>query len=198
MEFEPKQKNKVPELWVLCLFICAVVSIIFGNMNGINGRGILQTLSLVFFCALIFILVKYKYTRIRYTVRKKAPRGYGDEDGDEPENTQCSITALPPKSLELVVESARSRQTFVAENLIPLDKITACVKLPAGKAEKKALLNNYKEGKTFKYLRNMACPDKWLLVAENELGKVIIVFEPNEKMANYLCAVAAYNRENSK
>lgn len=199
MEFEPKQKNKVADIAVLCLFLCAAVCVVFGNINGISGKGVLQLVSLVFFCAMIFVLVKYKFTRIRYTIRRKAKKGYGSEDSDDCSDAPDKpVTAYPPNELELYIESAQGRRLFVGECLVGLDTVVCCTRLPDVKSEKKKLEKQFGKLQTYRYLKNPVASDKWLLVAKTELGKVRILFEPDEKMAGYLTAVAAYNAENKK
>ena len=197
MEYEPKQKNKAPDMTVLALFLCGAVCMVFGSIEGVFGRGFLQLISLVFFCAMIFVLVKYKFTRIRYTVRLKAPKGYGDEDGEEDVAADAAkpVTAYPPSRLELYIESAQGKRTFIGENLVDLDKIVFFKKIPDVKSEKKALSAIYTKLRGFRYLKNMAGAEKWLLVAETDMGNIKIILEPGEKMAAYLSAVATYNTQ---
>ena len=197
MEFEPKQKNKAPDLLILGLFLCGVCCLVFGNINGVVGKGVLQIIAVVFFCIMIFVAVKYKFTRLRYTVRKKAPKGYGDEDGAEISD-DTPVISCPPSSLELIVETAQGRRTFIGENLVSLDKITEFCPVPEVKSEKKALLTKYKKASKYKYLKNMVGAGEYLLAAKTEMGDAVLIIEPDEKMAQYLSAVARYNRDNTE
>ena len=200
MEFEPRQKNKAPDAVVLCLFICAVICLVSGNVRGIAGRSILQTAGLLFFAAIIFILVKYKFTRLRYVIRKKAPKGYGNEDEDDAGTLPdgAPIVSYPPEALELYIESAQGKRTFIGENVAALDSVVFFGKIPDVKTEKKALSEKYKKFPSFTYLKNMVGAEKYLLVYETEAGLRRIIFEPGAKMAEYLSAVAAYNKEKGK
>ena len=199
MEFEPKQKNKVPDMAVLCLFLCAAVCFVFGSIDGIVGRSILQLVSLVFFCAMIFVLVKYKFTRLRYTIRLKEKKGYGEDDEEEFSTSPGTpVTAYPPDALELYIESAQGKRTFIGENLVSLDRIICFTKFPDVKSEKKKLKQKYGKIRGYRYVKNPVNADRWLLVAETDIGKVRILLEPGEKMANYLSAVAAYNAQKAK
>lgn len=198
MEFEPKQKNKAPDAVVLCLFICALICLVSGNVRGIAGRSILQTAGLLFFAALIFILVKYKFTRLRYVIRKKAPKGYGVEDDGDALPDGAPVVSYPPSALELYIESAQGKRTFIGENVTALDSVVFFGKIPDAKAEKQALSDKYRKVPSFTYLKNMVGAEKYLLVWETDGELRKIIFEPDAKMAEYLSAVAAYNKEKGK
>lgn len=193
MEFEPKQKNKAPEMLTLALFFCALVCVVFGSIEGIRYRGILQSIAIILFAGMIYVLVKYKFTRVRYTVRKKDKKGYGSED-EVPEDG-APVLSCPPSSLELLIETAQGKRTFIGEALIPLDKITEVGKMPTVRSEKKALNERFRKTQKYTFLKNMVGADEYYLAAKTDVGDVKIVFEPNKKMADYLSAVARYNRE---
>ena len=193
MEFEPKLKNKAPEVLTIALFFCALVCVVFSNIEGIKYRGILQSIALIFFAGMIFVLVKYKFTSVRYTVRKKDEKGYGTEDAEDTEN--IPVSACPPSSLELFIEMAQGKRTFIGVAVVALDGITQFGKMPAVKSEKKALKEKYKKTQKYTFLRNMVGADEYYLAAKTDAGDVFIVLEPGEKMAEYLSAVARYNRE---
>lgn len=197
MEFEPKQKNKVPDILCAALLFCAVVCMVFGNVRGIAGRSILQTVALGFFAAFVFVLVKYKFTRVRYVIRKKAKKGYGDEE-EETEDDNAPVISCPPESLELLIETAQGKRTFIGENLVALEKIEFFGKLPEQKSEKKALSEKFSKIPCYKYLKNVVGTERYLLVASSEVGRMKIIFEPSGKMAEYLSAVSAYNKDHEK
>ena len=203
MNYSPKQKNKAPDIWVLALFISAAVMALFGNYNGIKGRGILQSISLILFGVMIYVLVRFKYSNIRYTVRRKSEGRYGDEDGDEilrdADGKELPVTAYPPEKLEMVIEKSQGKRGYVAECLIALDDITSCRPVPSDKAERKKLIRENRKNKKFRYSKNMVGGEMWLISVATKEGTASIFFECDDgKMTDYLRAVAKYNSDNRK
>lgn len=202
MSFEPKQKNKAPDGFMLAMFICAAVAAGFSSLEGLRGRGFLQGMVLVLFGLLIFVLVRYKMTRIRYTVRiKTVKKGYGSEDDDEDAEKVCEggdqpITAIAPEKLEFIVEKAQSRNTFVIECLAELTDIVLCKPYStADKSGRKSIKAEAGKGPTYKYVKNMVGASTWLMCVKTPQGIAKIIFEPSAKMGEYLSAVAGYNKE---
>ena len=185
MKYEPGRVNRVPLVTVLFLLAAAAVPFAFSLVPGIAGKGILQILSICFLCGAIFVLVRYQFTRVRYLSRLR--------DGAIAEGA----LSHPPKELEFVVERATGRRAFIAECVLPLDSLTSCVPLPADRRERTALMKKYK-GKTYRYLANMVGGDRYLLVFHEEAEEVKIEIEADEKLAEYLAAVARYERENEE
>lgn len=204
MSFEPRQKNKAPDAFILAMFVCAAVASAFSSWNAMRGRGFLQTLALALFAALIFVLVRYKLTRVRYTVRlKTVKRGYGSEDDeDDPvpaydgEGGEPPITSFAPEKLEFIVEKAQSRNTFVTECLVALSDIIFCKPYPAkDKALRRSLKAEAGKGLTYKYVKNMVGAELWIMCVKTSQGRAKIIFEPSAKMGEYLSAVAGYNNQ---
>ena len=185
----------------MALLICAGVCFGFAAVPRMMGRGFLQLAALVFFCAMIFILVRYQFTRVRYLVRA---RGHG-EDTDDTEAASAAAVAgdaprgtlgRPQEKLEFVVECAQGNRTMIAECVLPLGKLTACHSLPADRRGRRNLLRQYKKAKSYRYLRNMVGAHQALLVfTDTEYGDVRVTIEPSEQLEGYLSAVARYNRE---
>lgn len=206
MIFEPKQNNRVPDVTVLCLFACSAVAMGFGKVEGIPGNGLLQFLAIVFLCAMIFVVVKYKLTSFRYTVKlipKKGKSLHHDDDEDE-ERALCyeqaeklPVKSIPPEMLALWVERRQGKGSFVTECMIELSKIHACLYLP----EEKELFDNIvKENKgigKYKYFRNMSVSESCVIFADSPAGKILVFLETEEELFHYLRAVAAYNNENN-
>ena len=207
MSYEPKQNNRVPEVVAAALLVCAIVCAAFGSLDFVIGRGFLQALALVFFCADIFVLVKYKMTRTRYTLRLKSHKGYVSEDGEDGdaeteilrdgEGKELPITAYPPHRIEFVVEKAQGRRAFITECVIALEDINSCEKYPASdKALRKEIKARAGKGHMFRFVRNLAPSGEWFLTARSSMHEnVKIIFEPNDKFGEYLAAVASYNKE---
>lgn len=213
MIYRPKQKNKAPDVLILAFFVCALVAMGFSMWHAIAGRGILQTLALVLFCLMIFVLVRYKFTQIRYAVRfRTMPKGYGSEDDDDSDGSKenervtqgaplksSPVVSAPPEKLEFVVEKAQGRRGFVTECVISLTDIISCRPYPAGRAERRQVkAQTGKAGLTYKYLVNLVGAEEWIMSATTPQGKVKIVFEPSREMGEYLSAVAGYNKEKRK
>ncbi len=206
MSFEPRQKNKAPDVFMLAMFVCAAVAAGFSSVEGLKGRGFLQTLVLVLFSALIFVLVRYKMTRIRYTVRiKTVKKGYGSEDDDDAETEtvreggEPSVTSIAPERLEFIAEKAQSRNTFVTECLVELTDIISCQPYAAAdKARRREIKKEAGKGPVYKYVKNMVGADTWLMCVKTTQGKAKIIFEPSAKMGEYLSAVAGYNDQKKK
>ena len=191
MIHQPTQKNHAPEATVLALFLCATVGFVSACFQQIAGRGFLQFLSLIFYCAMIVILVRYKFSRIRYIIRP-GKRAEEEEDADDAGN----VLRLPPKQLDFVVEKAQGRRALTAECVLSLGMLTTCVVLPEGRKERKRIIKQYKKAKTYKYLCNMVGARQCMLVfAGGETDDVKLIIEASEEMEGYLSAVARYNRE---
>lgn len=204
MSFEPRQKNKAPDVFMLAMFVCAAVAAGFSSWDGLRGRGFLQGMVLVLFGLLIFVLVRYKMTRIRYTVRMKTvKKGYGSEDDDdtvpayEGESGERPITSIAPEKLEFIVEKAQSRNTFVTECLVELNDIVFCKPYSTvSKEEQKKIKAEAGKSPTYKYVKNMVGASTWLMCVKTPQGKAKIIFESSAKMGEYLSAVAGYNNSN--
>ncbi len=201
---QPEQKNRAPEATVLALFLCATVGFVFASFSGIAGRGFLQGLSLVFFCAMIYILVRFKFFRIRYIVRA-GRREDADSDGQEKNAAAADSSAakggsplrLPPDRLDFVVEKAQGRRVMTAECVLSLGTLTSCIPLPQPRRARKRIIRQHKKAKTYRYLRNMVGGHQCMLIFSSlGMDDVKLIIEPSEDMEGYLCAVARYNREN--
>ena len=205
MIFELKQKNKVPDVTVLALFICAGVAFGFASFEGLSGRGILQLVALVIFCAMIFVAVRYKFTGIRYSLRpcamvKRSLHREDDEDGDEEREeafegpNALPITSLPPSRVELVVDKCQGRGKWGSECVIRLSGVMQCVQLPEEKDKYAKLLSENKRVPKYKYFKNMAVAEQTVILAEMQSSKVLVYLETERKLTEYLRAVAVYNR----
>lgn len=193
MTHQPNQKNRVPEATVLALFLCATVGFVSACFHQIAGRGFLQILSLIFYCAMIIILVRYKFCRIRYIIR---PGRRAEEETDNTGEQHGSALHLPPKQLDFVVEKAQGRRALTAECVLSLGTLTTCVVLPEGRKERGRIVKQYRKAKTYKYLRNMVGARQCMLVfTGGETDDVKLIIEASEEMEGYLSAVARYNRE---
>ena len=208
MIFEPKQKNKVPEVTVLALFLCAGIAYAFSAVEAISGRGILQLLAVALFVAMVFIAVRYKFTSFRYVVRKAAVQKkslhHDDEDGDseselayEGFDNSIPVTSLPPSALELVIERRQGSGKWGTECVLKLSEIYSCSILPEHKDEfERISAENKKVGK-YKYFRNLVAPDQTAILANSPTGKVMVFIETEKKLSEYLRSVAVFNSENN-
>lgn len=183
MTYEPKQTNKAPDMLIVASFICAGICFAFSNFEFVYGRSILQALSLVFFCVMIFVLVKFKFTKVRYTIRQK-------EDSEE----SADITSLPPSALEMCIERAQGTRGYVAECLIALEDITDFCEVPRDKAEKKALRNKYAKNPKFRYYKNFVGGRGYLIEIRTKDGVASVEIETEGAFANYLASVCEYNK----
>ncbi|MCI8610341.1 MAG: hypothetical protein HFE66_00290 [Clostridiales bacterium] len=201
MIHQPEQKNRAPEATVLALFLCATVGFVFASFSGIAGRGFLQGMALVFFCAMIYILVRYKFFRIRYIVRPNNKAS--TDDTEEPaasvqsDNTKSgSALRLPPDRLDFVVEKAQGRRVLTAECVLSLGNLISCIPLPQHRRDRRKITRQYKKAKTYRYLRNMVGAHQCMLIfSSREMDDVKLIIEPSEEMEGYLSAVARFNRE---
>lgn len=203
MCFEPKQKNRVPEVLTGGLLLCAAVCVVFSSFEQIKGRGILQTFALIMFCAMIFFLVKFKFTRIRYTLRFRDGFSAKDFDGETcavgKSGGERPITSYPPRMLELAVEKAQGNGRFVTECVVALADIITCQPYPSGdRAERKKIRTEAGSGPSYKYVRNIVGADEWYITVRTVQGKAKLILELDEKTGGYLAAVASYNKENRR
>ncbi|MBR6675951.1 MAG: hypothetical protein IKL24_01310 [Clostridia bacterium] len=205
MIFEPKQKNKNPEVAILCLFIAAGVAFAFSGLDVAYARGVLQFFGLAFVCAMLYILIRYKFTRYRYTVKAapKAEKSLHREDDDTEEEycpeggkKELPITALDPSLLVFTVEKKQGNSQWTTECLLRLQDINAVLSLPEEKERLKKLKAEKKGSSTYKYTKNMAWPSKAVISSASSLGNVLVYIEADAKLFDYLRAVAAYNNEN--
>ncbi len=204
MIFEPKQKNKAPEVTVLALFVCAGVAYAFSSIEAIGGKSILQLLAVALFCAMIFVAVRYKFTSFRYSIRRTAvqKKSLHHDDGDEGElalegaDDNIPVTALSPNRLELVIERRQGSGKWGIECILKLSDIYTCTILPDGKDEfEKISAENKRIGK-YKYFKNMVTPYQTVLTANSPSGKVMVFLETDKKLSEYLRSVAVFNNGN--
>lgn len=206
MKFEPKQKNKIPEVTVAALFVCAGVAFGFSAVELIPGKGFLQLLAMALLCAMLFVFVRYKMTGFCYSVRvgSKPARSLHHEDDEEtvPEGgisyedaLSLPVTAVPPEMLEFVVERKQGKGAFVTECLLKLTDIECCFALPEEEHTLcEALSQNKKMGK-YKYFKNLSVAQQIVLISDSPSGKVAVYLEYDKKLCDYLKAVAAYNKD---
>lgn len=198
---QPEQNNRGPEATVLALFFCATVGFVFASFSGIAGRGFLQGMSLIFFCAMIYILVRYKFFRIRYIVRPGS-RIDTDSHGEpatavKSDDTKCSSALrLPPNQLDFVVEKAQGNRALTAECVLSLGKLAFCIPLPQQRGERRKIIKQYKKAKTYRYLRNMVGAHQCMLIfSSRDMDDVKLIIEPSDEMEGYLSAVARFNQD---
>ena len=198
MIHQPEQTNRTPEAAVLALFLCATVSFVSASFDQIAGRGFLQGLGLLFFCAMIYILVRYKFSRIRYIVRPgKKAQSDAEETGAEANGEKGgSALRLPPDKLDFVVEKKQGSRIFSAECVLSLGALVSCIPLPDRRRDRRNITSQYKKAKTYHYLQNMVGAHQCMLVFQSrDMGDIKLMIEPSENMEGYLSAVARYNRE---
>ncbi len=205
MIFEPKQKNKNPEAAILSLFIATGVAFAFSYLDVAYAKGILQFFGLAFVCAMLYILIRYKFTRFRYTVKTapKAEKSLHREDDDAEEKycpeggrKELPITAIDPSLLVFTVEKKQGNSPWTTECLLRLQDINAVLSLPEEKDALKNLKAEKKGSSTYKYTKNMAWPHKTVISSASSLGNVLVYIEADKKLFDYLRAVASYNKEN--
>ncbi|MBE6714306.1 MAG: hypothetical protein E7575_03335 [Ruminococcaceae bacterium] len=203
MNYIPKQKNKAADVTILALFLCATVAVGFSAIEMIPGKGILQSVGLFIFVAMIYVLVRYKFTTFEYQIRiaAKPKKSLHNEDSEEEtvkeggEVKGLPITAMPPEALELCINRKQGRRNEYFECIVRLSEIESCQRLPNDKKEKKEALKKIGKMPTYKYLVNMVGADQLLLTAKVLGKRVIIIIEAEGKFADYLCAVARFNNE---
>jgi len=209
MTFEPKQKNKVPEIAVLCLFISAGVAFAFSAVELIPGQGFLQLLAMVLLCAMLFVFIRYKMTAFRYSIRvsQKPKSSLHHEDDEETvpeggisydEAAKLPVTAVPPEMLELTVDRRQGKGEWVTECLIKLTDIECCYSLPEEKEAWEEVSAKERRLVKYKYFRNMSVSDQIAIISSTPAGRVKIYLEKDGKLFSYLRAVAAYNKDGKK
>jgi len=204
MIYEPKHKNKAPEICILAFFICATVLLAFSAVEGIAGKGVLQMGGLILFCPMVYILVRYKFTFFTYTVRraKSASKSLHHEDetvlAEGEGNAELPITAFPPEALELCVDRRQGRGGAYSECVVRLSEIEECIRLSNDKKERKIQKKRLGKASVYKYLVNMVGSNQLLLVVTILGKRAFVILEADGKFADYLCAVAGYNREEKK
>lgn len=206
MTFEPKQKNRAPEVCVTALFVCSLIATGFSSLEFISGRGILQFIALVLVCAALFIFIRYKTTSFRYTVKvfeggeKKSLHHEDDEEAVAAEGEMSMdearslpVTAVPPEMLELRIERRNGRGPYLTECLLRLTDIEKCLALPEEKDPFAKLLSENKRLGKYKYFKNLQVSEQMVLLSDSPSGKVFVFLERDAKLFEYLRAVAAYN-----
>ena len=205
MNFEPRQKNKVPEITVAALFVCAGVAFSFSAIELIPGKGFLQLCAMALLCAMLFIFIRYKMTYFRYSVRvaKKQSQSLHHEDEEErvtetgityEEALSMPIKSVPPEMLELVVERRQGKGDWVTECLLKLSDIECCYSLPEEKDAWEEEMQRNRRLTKYKYFKNMAVAEQITLISSSPSGRVMVYLEKDGKLFQYLRAVAAYNR----
>ena len=185
MRYEPKQKGKAPEAACIAMFVCAGIMVGASNIERLLGRGFMQGLAVLFLGVMIYVAVRYIFTSFRYEIVAKS------------KSEDAPVKSLAPEKLELRISRQQGKRGYVYENVIALDSIVSFEKLDAGKLGKRQI-KAAASGVMYKYIRNMARPELWLMVVQCEDKKVRLVLEFGEDGApfyNYLSAVARYNNE---
>ena len=206
MKFEPKQKNRIPEVTVCALFVSAGVAFSFSAVELIPGKGFLQLLAMALLCAMLFVFIRYKMTSFRYVVRvaKKQNESLHHEDDEEavPEHgityeraLSMPITAVPPEMLELAIERRQGRGEWVTECLLKLTDIECCYSLPEEKDAWGEVYSKKRRLPKYKYFRNMAVSDEIVMISDSPSGRVTVYLEKEVKLFQYLRAVSRYNME---
>ena len=205
MNFEPRQKNKVPEITVAALFVCAGVAFSFSAIEMIPGKGFLQLMAMALLCAMLFIFIRYKMTSFRYSIRvarKQSSSLHHEDDEERVTETGISyedalsmpIKSVPPEMLELVVERRQGKGAYVMECLLKLTDIECCYLLPEEKEAWDGEMARNRRLTKYKYFKNMAVAEQIVLISNSPSGRVIVYLEKERKLFEYLRAVAAYNR----
>ncbi len=208
MKYEPKQKNKIPEVTVAALFVCAGVAFAFSSIELIPGKGMLQLLAVALIVAMVFIFIRYKMTSFCYSVRVSAPgskKSLHHEDDEETvkegavsyeDALSLPITAVPPSMLELVCERRQGKSAWITECLLKLTDIEGCYFLPEEEKEfSKALSSNKRIGK-YKYFKNMFPAEQMVIISDSPAGRIAVYLEYDRKICDYIKAVAGYNKGN--
>jgi len=197
MIYEPRQNNRVPDVCVLCLLICAGVAYAFSIIDSLPGRGMLQAVSLCLFCAVIFIAVRYKFTSFRYTISvdhsgRRSRHHADDEETVTAGGMSCEeaerlpIRSVDPSLLVLRIERRQGRGPWGTECIIGLSEITSCCLLPEEEERFEKMEAEFKGGARYKYFKNMAAEKKTVITADTKSGKVMVWLERDANISPFL------------
>ncbi len=185
MRYEPKQKGKAPETMCMVLFVCAGIMVGAANIERLLGRGFMQGMAVIFLGVMIYIAVRYIFTSFRYEIVAKS------------KSEDAPVKSLAPEKLELRIARQMGKRGYIYENVIALDSIVSFERLEEGRLGR-AKIKSAASGVMYKYIKNMARPQKWLAVVQCEDKKIRVVLEFGDDAApfyNYLHAVVRYNDE---
>lgn len=158
------------------------------------GRPLLQTAAIVFFAMGIFVTTRYIFTAFSYSVE---PRG-----ADRPDDG--TVTAadvgtfharyLPPSEMDFVVRKSQGQRQGILEARLSMGELVYFAPLPLKGGREREVYRRYPTMRTYNYTVSIRPEKQYAAVfkdsAENLIG---IIFEPDERMADYFADTAAKN-----
>ena len=111
MTYTPSPKRRFVNVVTAALLVPALAAYMF-SVSGTGHPLPLQLAALVLVCTAVYILIRYRFTRITYRIR---PRSASDADryGDD-------VAAMPPEAVDFVIEKAQGQRPGAVECMISL------------------------------------------------------------------------------
>lgn len=187
MNYTPPHQKKQVRTVVGVLFALAAVTYVFSLMQ-ITSPMILQLVSVILLCAGTYILVRYRYTTVSYSIRPRSTHS-ADEYGDD-------INVLPPFMVDFAVTRAQGQRSGNLEVLISLDKLVYATDVKEGILDN--IRNRFSGVKTYVYTMSLADGKKFALVFDDDGDKSCVVIEPSGEMREYLMTICEKNRSNGE
>jgi len=159
-----------------------------------TGRALLQTAAIVFFAAGIFVTTRYIFTAFSYSVE---PRDDGrPEDGTV---TAADVGTfhtryLPPSEMDFVVRKSQGQRQGILEARLSMGELVYFAPLPLKGGREREVYRLYPAMRAYNYTVSLRPETQFIAVFEDSAENVIgIVFEPDERMADYFADTAAKN-----
>ncbi|MBR4933672.1 MAG: hypothetical protein IKZ03_04370 [Clostridia bacterium] len=187
MNYTPPHQKKQVRAVVGVLFALAAVMYVF-SVTQITSPLILQLVSVVLLSAGTYILVRFRYTTITYSVRPVSTHS-SDAYGDD-------VNILPTSMVDFAVTRAQGQRSGNLEVLISLDKLVYVADVKEGTLD--SVRKSFADVKTYVYTVSMTGGEKFALVFDDDGDKSCVVIEPDKVMKDYLVAAWKKNEGNGE
>ena len=185
MNYTPPHQKKQVRTVTAVLFVLAAVMYGF-SLSGITSPLVLQLVTVASLCAGTYILVRYRYTTVTYSIRPRNSHS-SEEYGDD-------IGILPPSMVDFAVTRAQGQRSGNLEVLISLDKLVAVEDVKDGVLD--SIRSRFKGVKVYVYTVSLTGGDRSAIVFDDDGDVSCVVTELNSEMKAYLTAVCEKNKDN--
>lgn len=185
MTHTPNPNRRGVNITVSALLIPALVAYVFSLSDYVSPLP-LQLAALILVCGAVYILIRYRFTRITYILRPRdtsAVSQYGNDIAD-----------MPAESVDFVIEKAQGNRQGAVECMISVDRLAA-VRDVCGSSWRTEIRQEFPGASLYIYTVFLGRSERQALIF-NDGGIVsCIVTELSEEMLLYLRAAAEKNCE---
>lgn len=184
MTYSPSPRLRTVRFISAALLIPALAAYMF-SLYGSSRALPLQLCALVLVCAEVYILIRYRFTRITYTLK---PKSFSDEDiyGND-------ITSMPTRSVDFTVKKAQGQREGAVECILSLDLLSDMIELSPDDTLKE-VRSLHKNASLYIYTVSIGKCARQALIFDDDGAQYCIITELSEEMIDYLRIVVAKNK----